>query len=161
MDETIIILPAMFGAVVWLVYIVVDGFRRRQRLKVFTEFHSKLLDRIGSAREFGEFFSSDAGARFLDSLSSEKGAPQTRILAAAQWGFTLTALGIALFILTGSYTFEQERSFEFRRGTADVIVFVATVSVGIGIGSLVSAAASYLLASRMGVLGSLKQDKGL
>ena len=78
MGSEAIILPAAFGSIVWLVYIVVDGFRRRQRLRVFTEFHSKLLDRIGSAREFAEFFSSQAGERFLESLAAEKGAPQTR-----------------------------------------------------------------------------------
>ena len=150
MGEEVIILPAMFGAVVWLVYIVVDGFRRRQRLRVFTEFHSKMLDRIGSAREFGEFFTSEAGTRFLESLASEKGAPQTRILAAVQWGLTLSALGVALFILVGNRAFDPD--------TVDVLVFIATVAVGVGLGTLISSFVSYLLSKRMGLVSGQRND---
>ena len=145
MGSEAIILPAAFGSIVWLVYIIVDGFRRRQRLRVFTEFHSKLLDRIGSAREFAEFFSSQAGERFLESLAAEKGAPQTRILAAIQWGVTLTTLGIALFVLLGSRSFDPDG--------VDVLAFIATVAVGGGVGSLVSSFVSYLMSKRMGLVG--------
>jgi hypothetical protein len=154
MGEEVIILPALFGAVVWLVYIVVDGFRRRQRLRVFTEFHSKMLDRIGSAKEFGEFFGSDAGNRFLESLASEKGAPQTRILAALQWGLTLSVLGIALFILLGS----RSGVNQFRADTVDVLLFVATVAVGVGAGTLISSFAAYLMSRQMGLMGKREGD---
>jgi hypothetical protein len=145
MGSEAIILPALFGSVVWLVYIIVDGFRRRQRVRMFTEFHSKMLDRIGSAREFGEFFTSEAGTRFLESLASERGSPKVRILAALQWGLTLVSLGIAIFILLNQYD-------DFRGDTVDTLVFIATVSVGIGLGTLISSFASYLLSRRMGLL---------
>jgi hypothetical protein len=152
MGSEVIILPALFGSVVWLVYVIVDGFRRRQRLRVFTEFHGKLLDRIGNAREFGEFFGSEAGERFLESMASEKGAPHARILAAVQWGFTLTVLGLALFVLVGNYDFERFTADRFKRETVDVIVFVATVAVGLGVGMLVSSLASYFLSKKMGLV---------
>ena len=150
MGEEVIILPAMFGAVVWLVYIVVDGFRRRQRLRMFTEFHSKMLDRIGSAKEFGEFFTSEAGTRFLESLASEKGSPQVRILAALQWGLTLICVGVALFILLGSRTFEPD--------TVDVLAFIATVATGVGIGTLIASGLSLVLSRRMGLLSNRPGD---
>ena len=143
MGEEVLILPAMFGAFVWVIYIVVDGFRRRQRLRMFTEFHSKMLDRIGSAKEFGEFFTSEAGTRFLESLATEKGSPQIRVLAALQWGLTLLFLGIAIFILLGSRTFRED--------TVDVLSFVATVAIGVGAGTLLSSALSYGLSKRMGL----------
>ena len=152
MGEEVIILPAMFGSVVWLVYVVVDGFRRRQRLRVFTDFHSKMLDRIGSAREFGEFFSSEAGTRFLESLASEKGAPQTRILAAVQWGLTLATFGVAIFILIGNRSFEPD--------TVDVLAFIATAALGVGVGTLLSSVVSYLLSKRMGLV-SRNRDGGV
>lgn len=145
MGSEIIILPAALGSIVWLVYIIVDGFRRRQRLRVFTEFHSKLLDRIGSAREFGEFFGSEAGRRFLSSLASEEGRPQARILAALQWGMTLISLGVAIFILLGNRRFGSN--------SIDVLAFIATVATGIGIGSVISSFVSYLLSKRMGLVG--------
>jgi hypothetical protein len=145
MGSEIIILPTLFGSLVWLVYIIVDGSRRKQRLKMFTEFHSKMLDRIGSAKEFGEFFTSEAGNRFLESLATEKGSPQIRILAALQWGVTLLFLGMAIFVLL-----DQHR--EFRQETVDTLAFIGTVAVGIGVGTLISSFASYLLSRRMGLL---------
>jgi hypothetical protein len=149
MDGPMIVLPALFGSVVWLVYIIVDGFRRRQQLRVVNEFHSKLLDRIGSAREFVDFFNSDAGSRFIESLSTERAAPAARILSALQWGLTALFLGVAIFILVGNRHYQEE--------TADVLTFIATVVVGLGGGMVVSAAVSYLAAQRMGVLNK-RQD---
>lgn len=143
MYTELIVLPALFGSVVWVIYIVVDGFRRRQRLRVFTEFHSKMLDRIGSAKEFGEFFTSEAGNRFLESLATEKGSPQARILAAVQWGLTLVCLGMGLFILIATRSFRTE--------TVDVLSFLGTVTVGVGLGTLISAGISYGLSRRMGM----------
>jgi hypothetical protein len=152
MGSEAIILPALFGSVVWLVYVVVDGFRRRQRLRVFTEFHGKLLDRIGNAREFGEFFGSEAGERFLDSLATERGSPITRILAASQWGLILTTVGVSLFILVGNRTFQPDAN--------DVLVFVATLALGVGAGTLISALASYLISKRVGLLSERRRDGG-
>lgn len=150
MGSEVIIFPALFGSITWLIYIVVDGFRRRQRLRVFTEFHSKLLDKIGSAREFGEFFSSEAGTRFLESLASEEGRPQTRILAALQWGLTLSVLGVALFLLVGSR--------DFHRDTVNLLTFIATAAVGVGLGTLISSFAAYGLSKRMGLVGRRGED---
>jgi hypothetical protein len=150
MGSEAIILPALFGSVVWLVYVIVDGFRRRQRLRVFTEFHGKLLDRIGNAREFGEFFGSEAGERFLESLASEKGSPITRILAASQWGLILTTVGVSLFILVGNRTFQRDAD--------EVLVFVATVALGVGAGTLISAIVSYLISKRIGLLGERRRE---
>ena len=106
MQSEIIIVPAAFFLVGFIVYTIVEGFRRRSQTKTVTEFHGRLLDRIGSAKEFGDFFASDAGRRFMDSLSTtETGSPQLRILKSLQLGFVLLALGIGLFILTDQRTF--------------------------------------------------------
>jgi hypothetical protein len=146
--EIVIVLPALFGSVIWLTYIIVDGFRRRQQLRVMNEFHNKLLDRIGSASEFVDFFNSEGGARFIDTLSAERGAPATRIMSAVQWGLTMLSLGIAIFILTSSRSFPQD--------AADTLTFLATVSVGLGAGMVLSALASYVAARSMGVLNDKK-----
>jgi hypothetical protein len=145
MGSEIIIVPSMFFMFGWVVYVIVDGFRRRQQTKVFTEFHGKLLDRIGSAREFGEFFNSEAGTRFLDSLSSsETGAPQIRILRSMQSGLVLLCVGIGFFLLLAGRTFSLE--------AMDGLMVVATASTAIGAGLVISTAMSYLLSKRMGLL---------
>ena len=145
MGSEIIIVPSLFFMIGWVVYVIVEGFRRRQQTKVFTEFHSKLLDRIGSAREFGDFFSSEAGNRFLNSLSSsETGAPHVRILRSMQAGLVLLSLGVGLFLLTNERTFSLE--------AMDGLVVTATVAAAVGAGLIVSTAMSYLLSKRLGLI---------
>jgi hypothetical protein len=145
MGSEIIIVPSLFFMVGFVVYITVDGFRRRQQMRVMTDFHAKLLDRLGSAQEFAEFFASDAGTRFLDSLSSgEGGAPQSRILRSMQAGLVLLALGVGFFILLDERTFSIE--------AVDGLMVMATAATAIGAALLVSTGMSYLLSKRMGLI---------
>jgi hypothetical protein len=145
MGSEIIIVPSLFFMVGFVVYVIVDGYRRRQQVKVFTDVHSKLLDRLGSAKEFAEFFTSDAGSRFLESLSSsEGGAPQVRILRSMQAGFVLLALGVGFFMLLGERTFSIE--------AADGLTVMATAATAIGAALLVSTGMSYVLSKRMGLI---------
>jgi hypothetical protein len=145
MGSEIIIVPSLFFMVGFVVYVIVDGYRRRQQVKVVTDVHAKLLDRLGSAKEFAEFFTSDAGSRFLESLSSsESGAPQVRILRSMQAGFVLLALGVGFFILLDERTFSIE--------AADGLTVMATAATAIGAALLVSTGMSYLLSKRMGLI---------
>jgi hypothetical protein len=153
MGSEVIIVPALFLTMGWIVHVIVDGFRRRQRLKVFTDFHGRLLERIGSAREFADFFNSDAGMRFLDSLSTESGAPHNRILLALQSGIVLVTLGIGLFILVSSWRYSID--------TTNGIVLMATIASAVGAGLLISAVASYLLSRRMGLIGPRPASRDL
>jgi hypothetical protein len=153
MGSEVIIVPAAFFMVGFIVYVIVDGYRRRQQVKVFTDVHSKLLDRLGSAKEFAEFFTSDAGSRFLESLSSsEGGAPQMRILRSMQAGFVLLALGVGFFILLDQRAFSIE--------AADGLTVMATAATAVGAALLISTGMSYVLSKRMGLLGRprIKRD---
>jgi hypothetical protein len=154
MGSEIIIVPSLFFMIGYIVYVIVDGYRRRQQTRVYTEFHSKMLDRIGSAKEFGEFFGSEAGNRFLSALSSsDAAAPQLRILRSLQTGLVLLALGIGLFILTDQRNFELD--------AMDGLMVTATAATAIGAALVVSTAMSYLLSKRMGLIDRprVKQDQ--
>lgn len=140
----IVIVPAFFLMVSWVIYVIVDGFRRRQQARIAAEFHTKLLDRIGSAQEFGEFLNTSGGAKFLDSLTIEReGGPHVRILRALQSGLVLFALGVGLFLLASN------RDLPYAN---DGIVVFATIASSIGAGLLVSAGASYGLSKRLGLI---------
>src|SRR5688500_3405691 len=82
----------------WVIYIIVDGIRRRQQLRANAEFQARLVDRIGSAREFGEFLASEPGAQFLATLRSNEGSPAARILGSVRAGVVALFIGAALFI---------------------------------------------------------------
>ena len=155
MSSEIIIVPSLFFMVGFIVYVTVDGFRRRQQMRVMTDFHAKLIDRLGSAKEFADFFTSEAGSRFLDSLSnSEGGAPQLRILRSMQAGFVLLAVGIGFFILLDERTFSIE--------AVDGLMVMATAATAVGAALLVSTGMSYLLSKRMGLIERqrINRDQG-
>jgi hypothetical protein len=156
MELWILIPISAFAAVSWVIYIIVDGFRRRQQARMAADFHSKLLERIGSAQEFGEFLNTPGGAKFLDSLTIEReGGPHVRILRAVQTGLVLFVLGIGLFALFDAlpYTIVDrpgERFVEERRNEG--IVTLATISTSVGLGLLLSAGVSFSLSKRMGLI---------
>lgn len=132
-----------FTMVGWIVFVVVDGRRRQERLKVFTEFHTRLLDRIGSAREFGEFLQTTGGTRFLESLSMEKGGPQVRILRSIQIGIVLLALGFGFLILGLMYPLNE--------GTEGFRI-LGTLTLSLGIGFLLSSLAAHRVAKSLGLM---------
>jgi hypothetical protein len=143
--EPVLIVAIVFTTIGWMVHVIVDGIRRRQQLKLVTDFQGKLLERIGSAREFGEFLNTEGGAKFLASLSIEKVAePQTRILRAVQSGVVLLSLGIGFLLMRawGGLV------------AADMEVFhiFATICIALGLGLLVSALASYGLSRHFGLI---------
>jgi hypothetical protein len=147
MGSEAIIVPALFFTVGYVVWVVAEAFGRRQRLRVAAEFHSKLLERIGSAAEFGQFLTSEGGSRFTESLSaSREGAPHTRILRAVQAGIVILFVGAGLFIFTAA----EELPYAPERN----VRAVSTIFTAVGLGLLVSAAVSYVLSRRMGLLAS-------
>jgi hypothetical protein len=139
-----------FAMIAWIVYVIVDGNRRKERLKVFTDFHSKLIDRMGSSTEFATFLQSDGGRRFLDSLSVEKGHPADRILNAVQVGLVLAALGVGFFV-AGS---DVAVNFSRVHNEWDVNGFrvAGSIFLSLGVGFLLSAISSFALAKSLGVL---------
>ena len=126
-------------ATCWVVFVIVDGFRRRQQVRLAAEFQTRLLERIGSAREFGEFMSTESGARFLDAISVDRNAAQTGILRTLQFGIVSLVMGFAVFVLARGKSY------------AEGLLIVATISVALGASLLLASALSYLLSKRMGM----------
>ena len=139
---------AAFAMIVSIIYVIVDSFRRRQQLRMIAEFHSKLLDRVGSATEFGEFLNTDGGSRFLDSLSTERatGGAHVRILRAAQAGLVALMLGLGLF------GYVTALGSGLASDTAEGLSLFATIALSIGVGLLLAATVSYRLSMRLGLL---------
>jgi len=146
-----------FSMIAWIVYVVVDGGRRKERLKVFTDFHTRLIEKMGSSSEFAAFLQSDGGRRFLDSLSVEKGHPANRILTAVQTGLVLTAFGIG-FIVAGNIAVNQ--AIAHTEWDVNGFLVAGVLFTSLGIGFLLSAASSFFLAKSLGVLqpGSPRLD---
>jgi hypothetical protein len=139
----IVITTGLFVMIGFIVKTVADNNRRRDHLKHVTEFHNRLLDKLGSVSDFAQFLQTEGGSRLLDSLSSERGStgPRDRILRAVQSGIILTILGLGLGVIGWWLPYD--------RGGVAVL---GGITLSLGVGLLVSSVVSYRLAKALGVL---------
>jgi len=150
------ILPlGAFAMFVWMVYLILEFFRRRHQFRMMTELHTKLLDRVGSASELTEFLNTPGGERFLGTLSAERApvtGPHTRILRAVQVGIVLLVLGL------GIMGFGAIHGGGMSRDAVNGLGFFDTLALSLGVGLLLSGWASYRLSKRMGLIGATDQN---
>jgi hypothetical protein len=145
MSSEVIIVPAAFLMVAYVVATIAAVFTRRQQVRASSEFHTRLMDRVGNMKEFGEFLNSDGGQQFLHSLATERGdVPHQRVLRALQTGVVLLFLGVGIFIYL--------RAFSIDYDALEVFGFLGTVCTAVGIGLIVSSGISYRLSRRMGLI---------
>ena len=85
---------SFFALIGWIVFVFVDGRRRREQLKVMTDFHTRALDKMGSTADFGNFLETDGGKRFLKSLTIEGLGPRQRIVRSTERGILCLVIGI-------------------------------------------------------------------
>lgn len=145
----IIIVPSFFLMVGYVVWVTVTAWHRRQRLRMMTDFNTRLLDRLGSVKDFGDFLQTSAGARFMQDLASEPApmsGPQERILRASQMGTVLVFLGLGL--LTVSFFWSP---YAPERGQP-VLATLGAIALSLGLGFAASAVASYRVAGALGLL---------
>lgn len=144
-NSEIIVFPAFFATLAYIAWVLGNASQRRQRVKLLTEFHARLLDKLGSAKDFGEFMQTEGGARLMAGFAAEPapaGGPQERILRAAQIGVVLFCLGGGLLVYVFLTPGVGGQGF-----TA-----IGTIALSLGVGFTVSAAASYRLAGMLGLL---------
>ncbi|HUR34446.1 MAG TPA: hypothetical protein VM032_11675 [Vicinamibacterales bacterium] len=143
----IIIVPSLFFMIGYICWLVVTFAQRRQQLKLLTEFNGKLLDRLGSVNDFSQFLQTEAGSRFMRDLAAEPinpaSRPQERILRAAQVGVVLVCLGLGL-LLVGFFAVPGQ--------SEEGLTTIGVIALSVGVGFVISAAASYRLSMMLGLL---------
>ena len=144
------------GALAWLVRTAID-YRRWGRLaKVQAEAHTKLLDRFTGNDELLAYVQSPAGSRFLKSSPiSLDGGPRAmgstawRILWSMQAGVVLACAGLGLNYVS--------RRIEPHH--AEPVFMFSVLLLSIGIGFFGSAALSYVMSKRLGLLNGPQGDE--
>ena len=140
------------GTLIWLVKMLVDHRRWLRQSKVQTEVHTKLLDRFTTNDDLLAYIQSPAGKKFLESapISLEPtrtprsvGAPFGRIFWSVQAGAVLLLTGFGL-----QFVGQRQQWEEIGQPLSSMGILV----VAIGLGFLISAAASYFLSRRLGLL---------
>jgi hypothetical protein len=145
----VIIVPVIFATIAYLAWLLVTGAQRRFQLKLASDLNSRLLDRISSLHEFNEFLATDGGEKLMSSLTVERALtrPQDRILRAVQVGIVLLALALGLLALSWYFAVRYRGSDDF-----EVLTVIGAITLSLGVGFLLSAAASYRLARALGIL---------
>src|SRR5262250_3038239 len=141
MNTEIILFPILLFLIGFVVWTIFSTIRRYKTTKLQAGLQTKLLEKFGSGQELLAYVQSDAGKRFLESLTMEQRTPYGRILGAAQVSAILVLLSFAFLFLRGRIPGAQE----------GFLVFGAlTLSLGVGFG--LSAAISYYLSKSFGLL---------
>jgi hypothetical protein len=137
MSPPLIILPAFFLLVAFVLWTALTTWQRNRRLRLLMEFQARLIDRLASLADFAEFASTDAGRQLLNTLAADDfaTAPRDRVLRAIEMGVVLVSLGIGLLFLGGYFVFDGREAF-----TA-----VGVISGSLGVGFLISAVLSVRL----------------
>lgn len=145
MGSEIVIVPVVFATIGFVVWIMVVGWQRRQQIRVMTDFNTRLLERMGSVKDFSDFLATEGGAKFIDRVTSGGTRPEISltILRSIQTGLVLFALGVGFIVLAWVL-----RS-DFPYGETHVFSISGTIALSLGFGFLLSAGASYRLADAM------------
>jgi hypothetical protein len=140
---------AVISLLVWVIRSVIDHRRWLRLSRVQTEVHTKLMDRLTTNEDLLAYIQSPAGRRFLESAPitlegepRQTSAPIGRILWSLQAGIVLVALGIGFWFARSSVISEVAEGF----------YVLGVVVMALGAGFAVSAVASFLISSRLGLM---------
>lgn len=144
MNTEMVVAPAFFGTAAFIIWVVVNSWQRRQQLKLITEFGGRLLDRLGSAKDFNELLQTDGGAKLIGAMSAAGGSTgaRDRIMGSTQMGVVFVALGCGVLFLDSRFTFDDEEAF----------TIIGVLALSLGVGLLLSSGVSCWLARQLGVL---------
>jgi len=143
------------GAVIWLTSVLLANRRWQKILKLQTDVHTKLIDRFGTSEELIQYMESESGRRFLEAapipvnIEGDQKVPSVvgRVLMPLQIGSVMSLLGAGLLVARHSFTY----------GLQSILLLAGIVLLMPGLGFLLSAGITWLLAGRLGLM---PQDAG-
>jgi hypothetical protein len=145
---------AAFGcflwALVWLIRQFMENRRWSRIFKLQSEVHGKLIERFGATQELSAYMATEAGRRFLEAapipvgiVEPEQRLPNAvaRVLWPLQIGVVMVLLGIGLLFLRHAGP-----------ETNIPMLVLGTVVLMPGIGFILSAGITWVLAGRLGLI---------
>jgi hypothetical protein len=148
----VLIIMTITTGIIFLVKTVVDHWRWQRAMKAQNDLNAKLIDRFASSEDLLAYIQSPQGKALTEgpimpqAAPRAMGAPLSRIFWSMQSGIVLGALGGGLMVV--SSTAAEPEVVTFLNGVGIVVLMI-------GIGFAVSAAVSYLLSHRLGLVQSL------
>jgi hypothetical protein len=137
------------AALIWLIRQFLENRRWGSIFKQQSEVHSRLIDKFSSNQELSGYMETEAGKRFLEAapipvgLDSDQRMPNAiaRVLTPLQIGVVLVLLGVGFFLLRN-----------VRIEMHDPMLVLGTVALMPGVGFIISAGITWILAGRLGMI---------
>ena len=146
---TLVVFSTVTWALLWLFRTLIEHRRWHRTSKVQTEVHTKLLDRFSSNEELIAYMQTSPGRRFLESAplpvegpAPAMAAPLSRILWSLQAGVVLGTAALGILFVSGRVIEEISQP----------LFALGVLVLALGTGFVVSAAASFFLSRRLGLL---------
>ena len=152
-EDVLSVLAAMVAgllgilALAWLLRTILDQRRWSHQARIQAEVHRKLLDRMASNEQLLAYLETPAGRRFLQGVPAPVESPRpisvpvSRVLWSLQLGIVLAAAGLGFMSVATQLPTEGELPMR--------VLGIATLSIGVGF--MVSAAASFVVSRRLGL----------
>jgi hypothetical protein len=138
----VFVLIAMLIAAVLFVRMAMENGKAKREAEAQLQLHTRLIDKFGSPKELLDYLESDAGRKFLTPATVQRTMPYKRILGAAQAGIVLTFVGVAFWLVRGSFDQEGLRA----------ATFLGAVTFALGLGFVCSAVVAHILSRKWGLL---------
>ena len=159
-DEVVSDMPPVLGlgtffiATFFTIRMVLENRRWGRIFKLQSDVHGRLIDKFSSNQELAAYMETEAGKRFLEAapipmnLGTEQRVPNAvaRVLTPVQVGVVLVLLGIGFLLL--------------RHAGPDMdtpMLVLGTVTMMPGIGFIISAGITWVLAARLGLMPTRPQ----
>jgi len=139
----------ILGALLWLINQFIENRRWSRIFKLQSEVHARLIDKFGSTQELAAYMETEAGRRFLEAapipigFETDQRMPNAvaRVLMPLQIGIVLVLLGSGLLFLRSA------------NPNLDIPMLVlGTIVLMPGLGFIISAGITWLLAGRLGLI---------
>jgi hypothetical protein len=137
-----------------LIIIIPAAAFRWQREKHRVELQKAILERVGSVKDFAEFLTTEQGERFLASLAPVHFRTHHRGLWSVRIGVVLVTVG--LLMMFGLHT----PYFGSSTGPTTPLLMVILLVIAVGVGMLLSAVVSFLIARALGLSDGRTSTKG-
>jgi hypothetical protein len=153
--SVVLIILTITAGVIWLVRTAIEHRRWQRSMRAQTELNTKLIDRFSSSDELLAYLQSPAGKALIEPAAVPQASPRpmpmnaplSRIFWSLQSGIVIGTLGTGLIFVSRGVATDDE--------FAQILYGIGIVILTIGLGFAISAAVSYVLSYRLGLIQSL------
>lgn len=151
----VLIILTITAGIIWLVRTAIEHRRWQRAMRAQTDLNTKLIDRFSSSEELLAYLQSPAGKTLIEPAAlphasprpTPMNAPLGRIFWSLQSGIVVGTLGTGLIFVSRGVATDPE--------FAQILYGIGIVILTIGLGFAISAAVSYVLSHRLGLIQSM------